>query len=97
MAILGKLQATMSGSEAGTKYKAFLMGVGNAQKELGMKFVDSQGKMLPVLQILEKLKKKYGALDKVVDSDLIKKRSVPMKPWGCSSCSFRTRRGWRRT
>ena len=29
--------------------------------------------MLPVLQILEKLKKKYGALDKVVDSDLIKK------------------------
>ena len=73
MAILGKLQATMSGSEAGTKYKAFLMGVGNAQKELGMKFVDSQGKMLPVLQILEKLKKKYGALDKVVDSDLIKK------------------------
>lgn len=73
MAILGKLQATMSGSEAGTKYKAFLMGVGNAQKELGMTFVDSQGKMLPVLQILEKLKKKYGALDKVVDSDLIKK------------------------
>ena len=73
MAILGKLQATMSGSEAGTKYKAFLMGVGNAQKELGMTFVDSQGKMLPVLQILEKLKKKYGALDRVVDSDLIKK------------------------
>ena len=73
MAILGKLQATMSGSEAGTKYKAFLAGVGQAQKELGLKFTDGQGRMLPVLQILDKLKKKYGALDVLADSDLIKK------------------------
>ena len=47
----------MSGSEAGTKYKAFLAGVGQAQKELGLKFTDGQGRMLPVLQILDKLKK----------------------------------------
>lgn len=73
MAILGKLQATMSGSEAGTKYKAFLAGVGQAQKELGLKFTDGQGRMLPVLQILDKLKKKYGSLDVLADSDLIKK------------------------
>lgn len=61
------------GSEAGTKYKAFLAGVGQAQKELGLKFTDGQGRMLPVLQILDKLKKKYGALDVLADSDLIKK------------------------
>lgn len=73
MAILGQLQATMSGSEAGTKYKAFLAGVGQAQKELGLKFTDGQGHMLPVLQILDKLKKKYGSLDVLADSDLIKK------------------------
>ena len=90
MAILGKLQATMSGSEAGTKYKAFLRGVGNAQKELGMTFVDSQGKMLPVLQILEKLKKKYGALDRVVDSDLIKKAVRFIKPYVFFDFLFQT-------
>ena len=38
-----------------------------------MKFTDGQGRMLPVLQILDKLKKKYGALDVLADSDLIKK------------------------
>ncbi|MDA6077416.1 phage tail tape measure protein [Edwardsiella anguillarum] len=34
-AVLGQLQATMGGSEAGTKYKAFLAGIGGAQKTLG--------------------------------------------------------------
>ena len=37
--------AFMSGSEAGTKYKAFLSGVGSAQKELGLKFTDKSGNM----------------------------------------------------
>ena len=32
MAILGQLQATMSGGEAGTKYKAFLSGVGGSKE-----------------------------------------------------------------
>lgn len=73
MAVLGKLQATMSGSEAGTKYKAFLRGVGNAQDELGMKFTDSAGRMLPVDQILGKLQTKFGAIDTVAKSDLLKK------------------------
>ncbi|MFR9705045.1 phage tail tape measure protein, partial [Aeromonas sanarellii] len=31
-AVLGQLQATMGGGEAGTKFKAFLAGVGSAQK-----------------------------------------------------------------
>lgn len=73
MGILGTLQATMSGSEAGTKYKAFLAGVGNAQKELGLSFVDSQGRMLPMLDILEKLKGKFGDTLSVAESDQLKK------------------------
>ena len=35
MAILGELQATMSGSEAATKYQAFLTGIGKAQTKWG--------------------------------------------------------------
>lgn len=73
MAVLGKLQATMSGSEAGTKYKAFLRGVGAAQEELGMKFTDSAGRMLPVDVILGKLQTRFGAIDTVAESDLLKK------------------------
>jgi len=73
IAILGKLQATMSGSEAGTKYRAFLDGVGKAQKELGLEFTDSHGRMLPMVDILTKIQGKFGAIDKVATSDLIKK------------------------
>lgn len=62
-AVLGTLQATMPGAEAGTKYKAFLAGVLNAQDKLKMKFTDSKGAMLPMVDILEKIKAKYGDLD----------------------------------
>ncbi|WP_299580943.1 phage tail tape measure protein [uncultured Microbulbifer sp.] len=60
MAILGSLQATMSGSESGTKYRAFLKGVGKAQDQLGLQFTDSHGRMLPMLDILQKLRGRYG-------------------------------------
>jgi len=73
MAILGTLQSTMSGSEAATKYKAFLDGAGKAQKQLGLQFVDSRGKMLPMVKILQLIQGKYGDLSKVADSDLLKK------------------------
>lgn len=73
MAILGQLQATMSGSEAGTKYKAFLAGVGKAQDELGLKFTDSQGKLLPMANILDKLRDKFGDTFDVAESDALKK------------------------
>lgn len=62
-AVLGMMQSTMSGSEAATKYKAFLTGVVQAQDKLGLSFVDSHGKMLPTVDILNKIKKKYGDLD----------------------------------
>lgn len=73
MAILGQLQATMSGGEAGTKYKAFLSGVGGAQEKLGLTFTDSQGRLLPMLNILDKLKGKFGDTLDVAESDQLKK------------------------
>lgn len=73
MAILGTLQSTMEGGEAGTKYRAFLKGIGNAQKELGLRFTDTQGKMLPMVDILQAIKGKYGAIDTVAESDKLQK------------------------
>jgi TP901 family phage tail tape measure protein len=73
MAVLGTLQATMSGSEAGTKYKSFLAGVGKAQKSLGLEFTNSQGQMLPMVDILTKIKGKYGETLDVAESDALGK------------------------
>ena len=73
MAVLGMLQSTMGGSEAGTKYKAFLAGVGNAQKELGLKFTDKSGNMLGMDRILEKIRGKFGETLSVNESDMLKK------------------------
>jgi hypothetical protein len=73
IAVLGQLQATMSGSEAGTKYKAFLSGVAGAQEELGLKFTDSAGQMLGITTILDKIKGKFGETFNVAESDALKK------------------------
>jgi len=73
IAILGTLQSTMSGSEAGTKYKAFLAGVGTAQKSLGLKFTGQDGKMLGMVEILDKIKGKFGETLDVAESDALKK------------------------
>ncbi|WP_323896359.1 phage tail tape measure protein [Aeromonas veronii] len=72
-AVLGMLQSTMSGGEAGTKFKAFLAGVGNAQKTLGMQFTDAAGNMLPVLTVLDQLKGRYGETLSVAEGDELKK------------------------
>ncbi|EAA7254736.1 phage tail tape measure protein [Salmonella enterica subsp. enterica serovar Newport] len=72
-AVLGQLQATMSGSEAGTKYKAFLAAVGGAQKKLGLNFVNKDGTMKSVVEIMKLIRGKFGDLSKVADSDLLKK------------------------
>lgn len=73
MAVLGQLQATMSGSEAGTKYKAFLAGVGKAQQQLGIQLTDVHGKLLPMPQVLERLHKRFGQIDTVAKSDALSK------------------------
>ncbi|WP_105882062.1 phage tail tape measure protein [Haemophilus influenzae] len=71
--VLGNLQATMSGSEAGTKYKAFLAGVSGAQKELGLSFVDTNGDMLDMVTILNKIKGKFGDTLDVAQAAKLKK------------------------
>lgn len=65
MAILGTLQTSMAGSVAGTKYRAFLMGVGKAQDKLGLQFTDSVGRLLPMVDILNRLQGKFGNLEKL--------------------------------
>ncbi|MGW7679069.1 phage tail tape measure protein [Shewanella sp. S23-S33] len=73
MAILGTLQATMEGGESATKYKAFLAGTGKAQDALNLKFTDSHGAMLPIVDILNKIKGKYGDVISVAEGDELAK------------------------
>lgn len=73
MAIMGTLQATMQGSESATKYKSFLAGVGKAQSALNLQFTDSHGAMLPMVDILNKIKGKYGDVISVAEGDELAK------------------------
>lgn len=59
-AVLGNLQSVMPGGMSGTKYAAFLKGVGKAQKKLGLDFLDSQKRMKPITEILKEVRKAYG-------------------------------------
>ena len=68
MAILGTLQSTMSGSEAGTKYRAFLAGAAKAQAALNMQFTNAQGQMLPMVDILNQIKGRYGETISVAEA-----------------------------
>lgn len=60
LSIMGMLQATMSGSEAGTKYKAFVNAAVQAGDKLKLKFTDTNNQLLSMPEILAKLKGKYG-------------------------------------
>ncbi len=60
LSILGMLQATMGGSEAGTKYRAFLKSAAKAGDELGISFMDTNNQLLSMPEILDKLRGKYG-------------------------------------
>lgn len=62
MAVVGTLGSTMDGGEAGGLYKSFFENVSGASEKLGMSFVDQQGKLLPMMDILDKLKGKFGDL-----------------------------------
>lgn len=72
MAVLGTLGSTMDGGEAGGLYKAFFENVSGASQKLGMKFVDQQGKLLPMMDILDKLKGKFGDLSIEANSDKLR-------------------------
>lgn len=62
MAVLGTLGSTMEGGEAGGLYKAFFENISGASEKLGMSFVDQQGKLLPMMEMLDKLQGKFGDL-----------------------------------
>lgn len=60
LSILGMLQATMGGAEAGTKYKAFLRSAVRGGEELGLTFTDANNQLLSMPEILGILKGKFG-------------------------------------
>lgn len=53
----------MEGGDAGGIYKSFFENIGSASEKLGIKFVDQNGKLLPMLDILGKLEGKFGDLN----------------------------------
>lgn len=73
LSILGMLQATMPGGEAGTKYKAFLASAAKAGDGLGLSFVDSNNQLLGMADILDALRGKYGdTLDAMEKQEIAK-------------------------
>ena len=61
-AVIGSLSSTMEGGDAGGIYKSFFENIGGASEKLGMKFTDQNGKLIPMLDILDKLQGKFGDL-----------------------------------
>ncbi|QPB43071.1 phage tail tape measure protein [Rodentibacter haemolyticus] len=64
-AILGNTQGIMDGAKSGTAYRALIENAINStkmQKKLGMTFVDQKGLLLPITEIIGKIKKKFGNL-----------------------------------
>ena len=73
LAILGQLQTTMPGSEAGTLYKAFIMKAAEAGEKLGLSFVDSTGRLKGIISILEEVKGRFPDLSQAAAQVEIKK------------------------
>jgi TP901 family phage tail tape measure protein len=71
-AIGGMLGATMSGSEIATKYGAFLKQPVKAAKKLGLAFTDSNNRLLPMADILDRIRGKFGSyIDAVEKGQLV--------------------------
>lgn len=73
LAILGQLQTTMSGSEAATKYRAFLVGAAGAGEKLGLSFLDAQDNLKGMPDILSEIRGKYGDTLDALESQELKK------------------------
>ncbi len=73
MAILGQLQTTMPGSEAGTLYKAFMLQVAKAGQELGLSFVDARGQLKGIVPILQEVKRGFPDLSQAAAQVKLKK------------------------
>lgn len=60
LTVLGMLQATMSGSEAGTKYAAFIQAAAKGGEALGLAFLDANNQLKSMPEIIDQLRGKYG-------------------------------------
>lgn len=60
LTILGMLQSTMSGSEAGTKYAAFIQAAAKGGEALGLAFLDANNQLKSMPEIIDQLRGKYG-------------------------------------
>lgn len=73
LAILGYLQTTMPGSEAGTLYKAFIMKVAEASKKLGVSLIGPTGQLKGIVPIIGEINKKFPDLSQAAAQIQIKK------------------------
>jgi hypothetical protein len=73
LAVLGQLQTTMPGSEAGTLYKAFIMKAAEAGGELGLSFTDTSGRLKGVVPILQEIKRQFPDLSNAAAQVKLKK------------------------
>jgi TP901 family phage tail tape measure protein len=73
LAILGQLQTTMPGSEAGTLYKAFMMKAAEAGEELGLSFTDSSGRLKGVIEVLREIQGQFPDLSQAAAQVQLKK------------------------
>ncbi len=71
--VLGMLQATMSGSEAGTKYRQFISNAAKAGGDLKLKFLDANKQLRSMPDILGELHKKFGDVLDATEKLQIKK------------------------
>lgn len=71
MAVLGTAASTMDAGTAGGAYKAFFENVGSASERLGMSFTDSTGRLLPMLDIVEQLKGRFGDLSVAANANAL--------------------------
>lgn len=73
LAILGTLQTTMRGSEAGTLYKTFILQAGKAGKALDLAFTDKQGRLKSTFEIITAIQKKFPDLSKAAATAQLQK------------------------
>ncbi|CAM2066711.1 Phage tail tape measure protein [Sulfidibacter corallicola] len=73
LAILGQLQTTMPGSEAGTLYKAFIMKAAEAGDKLGVSMVGADGRLKGIIPMLEVLRKEFPDFSQAATQVEIKK------------------------
>lgn len=73
LAILGQLQTTMPGTEAGTLYKAFMMKAAEAGDELGLSFTNSSGRLKGVVDVLREIQGQFPDLSQAAAQVKLKK------------------------